>query len=238
MHINKLVVKKGNVVVNDYDVSLHIDEIVNDTEYTVSPKIIEVTKQADWTKASSTPALYILQNDITTTSRIAPGIFGSSAKIDLNGFKVTCTDANGAFLLRGTSHYIVENGEIESSAYGVWLSGAGTVELKNVKITADAHALYIEKPNGNIYTSGDCYFKVVNEDKRYVANYYDAVYSGGWTTGFHFGAGTKFEDFDPMNSYGEPGSPVNLLDPGFHTVKTTELIDGVSHDIFTVVADE
>ena len=42
-HINKLIVKKGNVIVNDYEVESHIDEIENDTEYTVTPKTIEVT---------------------------------------------------------------------------------------------------------------------------------------------------------------------------------------------------
>ena len=238
-HIKKLIVTKGNVIVNDYTIDGHIDEIVNDTEYTVTPKTVEVYAQSDWTKASSTPAIYEVQNDITTTSRIAPGIFGSNARIKLNGYKVTCSDANGAFLLRGTSHFIIENGTIDcTQAYGVWLSGDGIVELKDVTIDADTHALYIEKPNGRIITTGNCYFRVKGDDKRYVANYYDATYTGGWTTGFHFGAGTKFEDFDPMNSMGEPGGPVNLLDSGFHTVKTTEVIDGVEHDIYTVVADE
>lgn len=237
-HIKKLIVTKGNVIVNDYNVEEHIDEIVNDTEYTVTPKTVEVYTQSDWTKASNTPALYEVQNDITTTSRIAPGIFGSNARIKLNGHKVTCSDTNGAFLLRGDSHYIIENGTIDCTvAYGIWLSGAGIVELKDVTIDADTHALYIEKPNGQIITSGNCYFRVKNDDKRYVANYYDATYTGGWTTGFHFGEGTKFEDFDPMNSMGEPSGPVNLLDPGFHTVKTTETIDGVEHDIYTVVKD-
>ena len=42
-HINKLIVKKGNVIVNDYEVESHIDEIENETEYTVTPKTIEVT---------------------------------------------------------------------------------------------------------------------------------------------------------------------------------------------------
>lgn len=58
VHINKLIVKKGNVIVNDYEVESHIDKIENNTEYTVTPKTIEVTTQSDWTKASSTPALY------------------------------------------------------------------------------------------------------------------------------------------------------------------------------------
>lgn len=239
VHIKKLKVTKGNVIVNDYTVDGHIDEIENDTEYTVTPRTIEVYTQSDWTKASSTAALYEVMDDITTTSRIAPGIFGRNARIKLNGHKVTCSDKDGAFFLRGTSHYIIENGTIDCTVgYGVWLSGAGIVELKDVAIDADTHALYIEKSNGQIITSGNCYFRVKGDDKRYVANYLDSTYTGGWTTGFHFGAGTKFEDFDPMNSMSEPGGPVNLLDPGFHTVKTTELIDGVEHDIYTVVADE
>ena len=180
-HIKKLIVKKGNVIVNDYSVEDHIDEIVNDTEYTVTPKIIEVTTQSDWTKASSTPALYEVQNDLTTTTRIAPGIFGSSARIKMNSHTVTCSDANGAFVLRGSSHYIIENGKLDCAAgYGIWLAGAGTVELKDMVIDADSHALYIEKTGGNIYTTGNCRFSVKGEDKRYVANYLDATYSSGW----------------------------------------------------------
>lgn len=232
-HINKLIVKKGNVIVNDYEVESHIDEIENETEYTVTPKTIEVTSQSEWTKASGTPALYEVQNDFTSTTRIAPGIFGSQAKIKLNSHTVTCTDANGAFVLRGSSHYIIENGELDCSAYGIWLAGAGTVELKDVHIIANNHALYIEKTGGNIYTTGNCRFEVSNDDKRYVANYLDATYSGGWTHGFHFGENTEFVDFNPAASMGEVGGPVNLLDEGYHTESYTE----GEHTIYKVVKD-
>jgi len=237
-HIKTLVVKKGSVIVNDYSVEEHVDEIINDTEYTVTPKTIEVYTKSDWSKASGTAALYEVMNDIDTTMRIAPGLFGNSARILMNGHVVNSSDTNGSFLLRGSSHYIIENGTINcSQGYGIWLAGPGTVELKDMTISAVSHALYIEKPNGQIFTSGNCYFKVSNDDKRYVANYLDETYTGGWTTGFHFGEGTKFEDFDPAASMSEPGGPVNLLDPGYHTVKTTEIIEGVEHDIYTVVKD-
>lgn len=236
-HINKLVVKHGNVVVNDYSVESHIDEIVNDTEYTVTPRTYEVFNATDIKKVANTPALYILQNDINGVASITPGILGSSAKIDLNSYTLTSTGSNGAFMLRGNSHFIIENGKIDATSYGIWLSGAGKVELNNVEIIADAHALYIEKTGGEIFTSGNCTFSVKGEDKRYVANYYDSVYSGGWTHGFHFGAGTRFIDFNPAASMGEPGGPVNLLDEGFTITLSKETIDGVEHDVYTVVAE-
>ena len=237
VHIKKLIVKKGSVIVNDYEIESHIDEIENDTEYTVTPKTIEVTTQSDWSKASSTPAIYEVMNDLTSTSRIAPGIFGSSARIKMNGHTVTCSDSNGGFVLRGSSHYIIENGKLDCTAgYGIWLAGAGTVELKDMVIDADSHALYIEKTGGNIYATGNCRFSVKGEDKRYVANYLDATYSGGWTHGFHFGPGCQFIDFNPAASMGEPGGPVNLLDDGLTVEHTTEIIEGVEHDIYTVVA--
>ena len=230
-HVKKLIINKGNCVVNSYDVSNCVDEVVNETEYTVTPRVIEVTSKTEWTKASSTDALYEVQNDISTNLRIAPGMFGSQAKMKLNGHTVTCTDANGAFLLRGDSHYIVENGTIDASGYGVWLSGPGTVELKDLHIIADTHALYIEKTGGNIYTTGNCRFEVSNDDKRYVANYLDSTYTGGWTHGFHFGENTEFVDFDPAASMGEVGGPVNLLDEGYHTESYTE----GDHTIYKVV---
>ena len=232
-HVKKLIINKGNCVVNSYDVSNCVDEVVNETEYTVTPRVIEVTSKTEWTKASSTDALYEVQNDISTNLRIAPGMFGSQAKMKLNGHTVTCTDANGAFLLRGDSHYIVENGTIDASGYGVWLSGPGTVELKDLHIIADTHALYIEKTGGNIYTTGNCRFEVSNDDKRYVANYLDSTYTGGWTHGFHFGENTEFVDFDPAASMGEVGGPVNLLDEGYHTESYAE----GDHTIYKVVKD-
>lgn len=235
-HIDKLIVTKGNVVVNSYAVENCVDEVINETEYTVTPNIIEVTTKTDWNKASGTDALYEVQNDIETNNRIVPGIFGSQAKMKLNGHTVTCTDANGAFVLRGDSHYIIENGTINATGYGIWLAGPGTVELHNVEIIGDSHALYIEKTGGNIYTTGNCRFSVSNDDKRYVANYLDATYTGGWTHGFHFGIGTQFIDFNPAASMGEPNGPVNLLDDGLTVEHSTEIIDGVEHDVYTVVA--
>jgi hypothetical protein len=232
-HIDTLKVLRGNVIVNDYSVEDHIDYIINDTEYTVTPKTIEVYNKSDWSKVSSTPALYEVMNDIETPSRCAPGIFGSNARIKLNGHTLTCTDENAAFLLRGSSHFIIENGKIDATAYGIWLSGPGTVELKDVEVVASSHALYIEKPNGQFITSGNCRFSVKEEDTRYVANYLDSTYESGWTTGFHFGEGTEFVDFNPAESMSEPGGPVNLLDPGYHTESKEE--DG--HTIWTVVKD-
>ena len=232
-HIKKLVVNKGNVIVNSYDVSNCVDEIINETEYTVSPRVIEVTSKTEWNKASSVDALYEIRNDISTNIRIAPGIFGSQAKMKLNGYTVDCTDANGAFVLRGNSHYIIENGTINATGYGIWLAGPGTVELKDVTISADTHALYIEKTGGQIITTGNCRFKVTNDDKRYVANYLDVTYTDGWTHGFHFGENTEFEDFNPAESMGEPGGPVNLLDEGYHTESYTE----GEHTIYKVVKD-
>ena len=35
---------------------------------------------------------------------------------------------------------------------------------------------------------------------------------------------------------GEPNGPVNLLDDGLTVEHTTEVIDGVEHDVYTVVA--
>ena len=234
VHINTLVVKKGNVIVNDYEIESHINQIQNDTEYTVTPKIIEVYNQSDWAKSSSTPALYEVMNDLTVTNRIAPGIFGSSAKIKLNGHTVTCSDSNAAFLLRGSSHYIIENGTIRATGYGIWLSGGGTVELKDVHVIADdVHSLYIEKTNGKFITSGNCRFEVTTEDKKYTLNYKDDVWTGGYRDGFLLGEGTEVVGQDVAASMSEPGGPVDMLPAGYHTESFEE--DGKT--IYRVVKD-
>ena len=238
VHINTLVVKKGNVIVNDYEIESHIDQIQNDTEYTVTPKIIEVYNQSDWSKASSVPALYEVMNDLTVTNRIAPGIFGSSAKIKLNGHTVTCSDENASFLLRGSSHYIIENGTIiATKGYGIWLSGAGTVELKDCNVISEAeggtHCLYIEKTNGKFITSGHCRFEITAEEKKYTLNYKDEIWTGGYHDGFLLGEGTEVVGQDVAASMSEPGGPVNMLPAGYHTESFEE--DGKT--IYRVVKD-
>ena len=234
-HIQTLKVLKGNVIVNDYSVEEHIDNIINDTQYTVTPKIIEVYTQSDWAKASSTPALYEVQNDLTVTNRIAPGLFGSKARIKLNGHTVTCSDSLAAFMLRGTSHYIIENGTIIESGdgYGVWLSGAGTVELKDVTIIGNSHSLYIEKTGGKFITSGICKFDVAGEDKTFVLNYLDKVWTDGYHDGFVLGEGTEIVGQDVAASMSEPNGPVNMLPVGYHTESREES----GQTIYTVVKD-
>ncbi len=238
-HIKRLIVNKGNVIVKNYSVNACVDEIVNETPYTVTPLTYEVYTKNDWLKIQNTAAYYIVQEDILNANRCGTGIFGNSAKINLNNHTVRCIENEGYSLLaRGTFHYIFENGTLESlSGYGIWASGTGTIELNNVNVkVGGAHALYIAQSGSQIITSGKCRFEVTSEDKRYVANYLDSVWESGWR-GFHFGEGTEFVDFDPSQSMSEPGGPVNLLDPGYHIEHTTEIIDETEHDIYTVVKD-
>ena len=238
-HIKRLIVNKGNVIVKNYSVNACVDEIVNETSYTVTPLTYEVYTKNDWLKIQNTAAYYIVQEDILNVNRCGTGIFGNSAKINLNNHTVRCIESEGYSLLaRGTFHYIFENGTLESlSGYGIWASGTGTIELNNVNVkVGGAHALYIAQSGSQIITSGKCRFEVTSEDKRYVANYLDSVWESGWR-GFHFGEGTEFVDFDPSQSMSEPGGPVNLLDPGYHIEHTTEIIDETEHDIYTVIKD-
>ena len=238
VHINKLIVTKGNVVVDTYSVEECIDEVVNETEYTVTPVIVEVSTKSEWSKISSKSALFVVQNDIMDANIAATGIFGGiKAKINLNGHTVKCiaaADNSYNLMARGNNLYIFENGTLEcENGYGLWTYGETVMELHNVHVkVGGAHALYIEKSGGQFITSGNCRFEVTGDDKTFVVNYFDKAWNEGWR-GFHFGEGTEFVDFNPAASMSEPGGPVNLLDAGYHTESHQE----GEHTIWTVVKD-
>ena len=74
-------------------------------------------------------------------------------------------------------------------------------------------------------------FRNDGENKTFTLNCYDANYRNG--TAKIVVTGGKFYDFDPGNNTAE-GENTSFLADGYVSVQSTEEIDGVTHNVYTV----
>ena len=239
-HAKKLVVKKGNMLMGGLDIYDFVDEII--TEGEVIPMAYEVsgTNIAGFTKQGITEVVA----DVNSTNRVAFGLFTSGKyRYNLNGHSVSLKGGTAAAMFfRGSSPYVEINGPgkvIETSGtYGVWASKTGTTVVVNGgDFEAYTHVLYAEY--GTIIVNGGS-FKMLNENPeldpkghcKFLLNCLDANYQTGVAK--IIVRGGKFYNFNPAESYSEPGGPVSFVDAGYHVVESVE--EGVP--VFTVVKDE
>lgn len=232
VHIKKLVVKKGNVVVKDFDVNNRIDEVVNDTEYTVLPLTQEANDWTTFNRAATTPGITEVTADIEKSgSSITFGVVASgNYKWNLNGHTITCGTRTGSVLTRGSVKLTIDGGGTinnSSNNYGIWCSGNNSViNLYDVKVNAATHAVYCERGEINIY-GGE--YKISNEDKTFLVNCTDANYTDG-TARINIYGGT-FYGWNPAASLSEPGGPVSFVAEGYE-------VQEVEENVFKVVKSE
>jgi hypothetical protein len=239
-HAKKLIVKKGNILMGGLDIYDFVDELI--TEGQVIPMVYEVsgTNIAGFTKQGITEVVA----DVNSTSRVAFSLFTSGKyRYNLNGHSVSLKGGNSAAMLfRGSSPYVEINGPgkvIETSgAYGVWASKTGTTVVVNGgDFEAYTHVLYAEY--GTIIVNGGS-FKMLDENPeldpkghcKFLLNCFDANYQTGDAR--IIVRGGKFYNYNPAESYSEPGGPVSFVDAGYHVVESVE----EDVPVFTVVKDE
>ena len=234
-HIKKLTVEKGNVIVKDRDINNRIDEVINETEYTVEPYTTHATTISEINSGMQIGGKTIVDNDIDQKgSGIAFGIFASgNVELDLNGKTIKGGRSNtGLMFIRGTSNInIIGEGTLENNneTYGIWVSSANAVvNIYSGNYIATTHCLYAENGTINVYGGT---FKLTNEDKTFLLNCLDASYKSGKAKINVYGG--KFYGFNPAASMSEPGGPVSFVAEGYHVVETTE--DGLQ--VYEVVAD-
>lgn len=227
-HMNKLVVRKGNVIVNDIDVYNRIGMIVNDTEYTVECRTNDA---ADWqsfkSAATKQGITNVTQNIVGEGSGIQFGVLASgNYKWNFGSNDVTCGFATtGSFFLRGSAHVeIYSSGRIVNNAesYGLWLSG-GSADIYGGQWEAYTHVLYCEKGSINVYGGT---FKCLSEDKKFTLNCLDKNYTAGTAKITVYGG--TFYGFNPGASMSEPGGPVSFLAEGKKSVE-------ISQDVYQVI---
>ena len=229
-HINTLNVVKGNVVIYDREVANRIDNVVNNTEYTVSLKTSDVTTGNELNSAmTGNPGIVNMKNDISR-GRIGWGIFGAgNYLLDLQGHTLTISDATFGIKTRNLVNLkivdTVGGGKfINDKSYGLW-AGENTVITVDVpestEIIGVTHTLYCEgsgKPTINVVngtykllvSSEETDVYDANDNYKFMLNHYDATYTREGNC-FNITGGT-FYGFDPARMNGDPGAEYSMID--------------------------
>ena len=229
-HINTLNVVKGNVTVYDREIKNRIDNVVNNTEYTVSLRTSDVTTGNELNSAMTVnPGIVNMKNDITC-GRIGWGIFGAgNYLLDLQGHTLTISDTLFGIKARNLVNLkivdTVGGGKfISDKSYGLW-AGENTVITVDVpestEIIGVTHTLYCEgsaHPTINVVNGT---YKMTIEDSatdvydangnyKFMLNHYDATYTREGNC-FNITGGI-FYGFDPSRMNGDPGAEYSMID--------------------------
>ena len=236
-NIDKLILKKGNVCVKDFDVSARIGEIEDQSagEYNVYPYEVEVSDASKFASTiTSASGVVNVTDDLDGVRAAGYSIFANNrVKVNLNNHTVSGGNNNYVVYTRGSAVVEFWDGTIDSTAkgYAIWCQG-GTVNLHNVHVIGCEHAIYLSNAAGeiNVY-GGRLEVNGDSESTNYVVNYLDSVYASGCRA-IHLYENVECVDYDPSNAPSESGHP-SLLMPGYHVESYAE---GV-HTIYKVVKD-
>lgn len=239
-HANKLNMLKGNVKVYGTDINDFVDTFIG--EGTIQPMSWNIPEDGGINKMTSNGGIYNITEDITTTSVIGFGIVASGKyRYNLNGHNVATTNKNYLMFLRGTVNVSVygdgkmaNNGE----GYCCWVSSENAIlNIYGGNFEGKTHTLYAEKGTINVYggvfklTNADTADRDKNGNLKFLLNCYDSSYTSGIAKINVYGG--KFYEFNPSESYGEPGAPISYVANGYHVIETEE--NGVK--VYEVVKD-
>ncbi len=232
-HANKLIVKKGRILCGAADINDLVDELVIEDENAVSYNTYEISNSS--IAGLSKNGISNLVEDVVSNSRVGFGIFASGTyRYNMNNHSISLKGGSSAAMyFRGSSPKIDIYGPgkiVESSgAYGIWTgSETTTVNIYDCDVEAYTHALYAYSGTINVYGGS---FKLldetpdldVNGHHKFLLNCYDANYTNGTAKINVYGG--KFYNFNPAESYSEPGGPVSFVAPGYGVIESVE--DGV-----------
>lgn len=162
--------------------------------------------------------------------------------LNLNGKTITTTantTTNPSIMARGKQQLTINgsgtinaNGHVAIQSYGVdtVINLGGTVFGRPTYVTDRSGGELIYCYQGTINISNGI-FRNDGENKKFTLNCYDANYRNG--TAKIVVTGGKFYDFDPGNNTAE-GENTSFLADGYVSVQSTEEIDGVTHNVYTV----
>lgn len=233
-HINKLVVNKGNVIVNvprQSDIAGVIDvyELAQGSSIDYLKKEVTNANIAD---LCSIGEMTLMENVARATSFVTP-IGTVNAVWKLNGHNVEITGntsqtRSGLYLNRYSSSLEI-NGEGTLRCvnnYGLWNNSAtGKIVINGGNVEAETHAVYAQ--TGVIEINGGS-FKLTNAatadrdengNLRFLINCLDANYQSGKAN--IVVKGGKFYEFDPANNASE-GAGTNYVAEGYQSVMSME----------------
>lgn len=236
-----------NVAQNEKIATLTTDykklkEIVGDIGGNVEYDVPGDGKLTDVLKKSGTVKLM----EDTESATYAGGLTSKNVTtLNTNGKTVTFTGTtvnNPGIMTRGSEKLtIVGKGTIDGNGrIAVEANGANSIiNLSGSTGFFGAEPTYVTDRSGGelIY----CYLGTINiyagifknngENKGFTLNCYDANYRSGKANIIVMGG--KFYDFDPANNAAE-GEGTSFVPEGYESVHTTEEIEGVIHDVYTV----
>lgn len=220
-HINKLIVKRGRVVVKNAYVSDNVDEVVVENgAVVVANNEIIASKMGDF---YNNPAIIHVNNPLSF-SRITSGILTMGHFVYNNNARVDFTTATGTaagFMLRGAGLLADFKGEGEWHSANnpcIWLSDFdGKIRIYSGKFFNDANTnecIYAEKGFIEIY--GGEFHNVKEEGKKdFLINCLDANYKSGKAGITVYGG--KFYGFDPAHNEVE-GENTNFVAEGYESI--------------------
>ena len=244
-HISKLVVNKGNVIVNvprQSDIAGVIGEYTLAQGSSIDYLKKEVTN-ANVADLCSLGEMTLMENVARATSFVTP-VGTVNAVWMLNGHNVEITGntsqtRSGLYLNRYTSSLEI-NGEGTlrcANNYGLWNNSAtGKIVINGGNVEAETHAVYAQ--TGVIEINGGS-FKLTdaatadrdeNGNLKFLINCLDANYQSGKAN--IVVRGGKFYEFDPANNASE-GPGTNYVAEGYHSVMSEE----EGKKVYTVVKD-
>lgn len=253
-HANKLIVKKGNLLINGVEIADFADELVLPAGAEIACATFHVSQESNSKLMGSSPAngKIILDTDIELTKGRAYSVLASGKEvIDLNGHTWRCGDTRaessnlGSYYIRGGASEItimdsVGGGVFENNheAYLIFSNGENAVvNLMSGEYRGYTHTIYSLLGTINIYGGT---FKLLNAETaerdangnlKFLLNCYDANYTAGTAKIKVYGG--KFYEYNPAVTYGEPGGPVSYVAEGYHVVESVE--DGKK--VYEVVKD-
>ena len=233
-HINKLVVNKGNVIVNvprqsDIDGVIDVYELAQGSSIDYLKKEVTNANIAD---LCSIGEMTLMEDVARATSFVTP-IGTVNAVWMLNGHNVELTGntsqtRSGLYLNRYSSSLEI-NGEGTlrcANNYGLWNNSAtGKIVINGGNVEADTHAVYAQtgviEINGGSFklTNADTADRDENGNLRFLINCLDANYKAG--TANIVVKGGKFYEFDPANNASE-GPGTNYVAEGYQSTMSME----------------
>lgn len=256
-HINKLIVGKGNVIVYDNNVANRIDEVVNDTTYTVkcNSNVATTADEVASLLTKNPPGIIKLGGDFTRL-RIAKSMpWSGNYTLDLAGHTLNLTDA--MYAIRGSSAVnitikdSVGGGKlINTAGYGLCAidNSIFTIDVpESTEISAVTHTLFCDgskKPTINVVNGTykliivpdetDIYD--VNGNYKFMLNHLDSTYTREGNC-FNITGGT-FYGFDPSRMCGDPGEEYSMIDTNLYESQIVDtFVDsrGTTMNVYKVV---
>ena len=182
-------------------------------------------------------------NTITTvkddkTNKYGDGININGTTVTIKGGVIDNTASapdGAAIMVKAGSNVTLEELEVTSNGFPIYVNGASTVIINSGKYVANnsTAAVFVAKEGAKVIIE-DGYFK--SEDyngKNFGLNLKDDLVRDPESDVRNFieVRGGKFEGFNPAESYGEPNAPVNFVAEGYDV----ELSNENGKEIYTVV---